>query len=144
MLKEEDIIEAVCTELRRRGYAIEQKLTTKQQGDDVIAVKLGHPKQPLFVEAKGETSSRIGSKRYGKPFDSAQVRVHVAEALYKAAEVLSRTGSTNDARVGIAFPDNDLHRRLEKVVHAVIIKLGIAVFWVRQDKSVEVQSPWEV
>lgn len=140
MLYEHDVIEAVCAELRRHGYQIEQALTTKQQGIDIIASRPDSPR--LFIEAKGETSSLESSKRYGQPFDSAQVHIHVAEALYTGAEILSKVGFANDVRVGIALPDNELHRRFEKAVHAAVAKLGIIVFWVRHDWAIEIQSPW--
>ena len=90
MLTESGVIAAVCAELQRRGYEIRQQLSESQRGDDIIATKYAEPTRTIYVEAKGETSSKNASARYGKSFDSAQVRDHVANAFYKAALVLSR------------------------------------------------------
>ena len=52
-------------EFEDAGYEIKQRFTETQQGDDIIAVRDG---ETLLVEAKGDTSARKGSRRYGKPF----------------------------------------------------------------------------
>jgi len=142
MLLESDVINAVCKKLEFQDYFIQQKLQPNQQGDDIIAVKAGlHPRK-LIIEAKGETSSRIGSERYGKPFDSAQVRVHVAEAFYKSAQVLSR-GTYEGEKIlsGIALPDTNLHRNYVKYIQPVLDNLQIIVFWVDETKNVQITSP---
>jgi hypothetical protein len=144
MLLESDVINAVCAELKSRGYHIQQKLSTTQQGDDIIAVKHMPVRCRLHIEAKGGTSSRKGSKRYGKPFSSAQVRVHVAEAFYKAAEILSRERRSAETRVGIALPDTRLHRKYMKNIQAVLDQLEVAIFWVESGGAVEVVSPWQI
>lgn len=140
MIDENDVIDVVCSLLKNKGYDILQKLTTKQQGDDIIAYKSG---KRLFIEAKGETSSDKESKRFGKPFESSQVKVHVAEAVYKAIEVLNRNNNKEE-RSGIALPDNKHHRQLIERVKGTLDILGIAVFWVSKNGSVLVDSPWEV
>jgi hypothetical protein len=144
MLYENDVIESVCVELRRRGYSIEQKLTTIQRGDDIIAVSRDARMHRLLVEAKGAMSSHGASKRHGKPFDSAQVRVHVAEAFYKAAEVLSRSSLDEHVSAAIAFPDDHLHRACTERIRKVLDKLGIIVFWVRDDRSVQIDAPFDL
>jgi hypothetical protein len=144
MLFEADVINAVCKQLESRGYHIRQRLQTTQQGDDIIAVKQTSVPCELYIEAKGETSSRRGSERYGKPFDSAQVRIHVAEAFYKAAEVLSRQHKDVETRVGIALPDNKEHRAVVKKIEPVLNQLEVAVFWVQSDEDVQISSIWEI
>lgn len=144
MLFESDVVNAVCTKLQALGYHIRQQLQTTEQGDDIIAVKQGTPIRELYVEAKGETSSRKGSARYGRPFDSAQIRVHVSEAFYKTAEVLSRNREDVEVRAGIALPDARVHRALVEKIASVLDQLGIAVFWVQRDGNVKIVSPWEV
>lgn len=119
----------------------------------IVAVRKSEPLRELHIEAKGETSSRRGSGRYGSPFSSAQIRVHVAEALYKAAEILSGnyevvTISLKDVdtevRAGVALPDTGGHRRCIANITAVLEQLGIAVFWVQKNGDVQVVAPWEV
>ena len=98
----------------------------------------------LYIEAKGETSSRQDSQRYGKPFDSAQIRIHVAEAFYKAVEVLSRNYDNAEIRAGIALPDNYGHRAKVKSIEPIVKQLGIAIFWVNETRDVEVVSDWNL
>jgi hypothetical protein len=142
MLLESDVINAVCKKLESLGYFIQQKLQTEQHGDDIIAGKTGlHPRK-LFIEAKGETSSRKGSERYGKPFDSAQVRVHVAEAFYKSAQVLSReTADDVEILSGIALPDTKLHHSCVKNIQPILTNLKIIIFWVHESNNVQITSP---
>lgn len=143
MLKEPEVIDAVCLELISRGYHIEQKLGPRQTGDDIIAVRYEPVPRKLFLEAKGETSSQPATNRYGRPFNSAQVRVHVAQAFYKAAEVLSREQSDIEVRAGIALPSTDRHRALVAKIQPVLDQLDIATFWVHE-KSVSILSGWTV
>jgi hypothetical protein len=88
-----------------------------------------------LIEAKGETSARQGSARSGKPFDSAQARVHVAEAFYTVARLYAEHHSSGDS-VGIAFPETSLHRRQLNAIKPVIDLLGILVYFVQRDRSV--------
>jgi hypothetical protein len=143
-LYECDVIEAVCRFLESRGYRISHKLGPRERGDDIIALREGSPDRPLLVEAKGATSSNPASKRYGKPFDAAQIRVHIAEALYKAATVVSRSSPTIRLRTAIALPATDRHRELIKRIEPVLNRLEIGVFWVADDRGVQFASPWDL
>ncbi len=140
MLFESDVIDAVCSKLEARGYQIRQRLETTQHGDDIIAFKQTPMPCELYIEAKGETSSRKGSQRYGKPFDSAQIKIHIAEAFYKAAEILSTKHNQTELRVGIALPDNDGHRKAMRNIEASVKQLGIVVFWVKGNGDVQIVS----
>jgi len=144
MLYESDVIDAVCSKLEAHGYRILQRLTTTQHGDDILAVKQTPVPCKLYIEAKGETSSRQDSQRYGQPFDSAQIRVHVAEAFYKAAEVLSRDYGNVEIQAGIALPDNEGHRAVAKSIEPIVKQLGIAIFWVKENRDIEVVSGWNL
>jgi hypothetical protein len=81
MLTENDVVESMCGYLEDAGYRILKRCNTAEKGIDIVAL-LPDVSRRLLIEAKGETSAREGSKRYGRPFDGAQVRVHVAEAFY--------------------------------------------------------------
>ncbi len=109
MLTENDVIDVVCLYLAHHGYHVKNKLTTSEKGVDIIAIH-AETGAEFLIEAKGETSSKESTKRFGKPFDSAQVKVHVAEAFYQVANFLSRESSTS-MRLAMAFPDTSLHRR---------------------------------
>lgn len=139
LLTEGDVIHAVCIELTKYNYVIEQELTVKEHGDDIVAVKgAGKNKIELHIEAKGETSSDPNSTRYGKPFDNAQVRDHVGAALYKVAEILSR-GEANTL-VGIALPKSDLHKKTAMNIDHALKLLGVILFWV-SNEQVEIELP---
>ena len=136
MLYEDDIIEAVCRHLRECGYTITQSRRSIQRGDDIIAT---HPSGlELLIEAKGETSARSGSSGYGRAFKSSQVLVHVGAAFYRAARMLQQAIPTTRRRAGIALPDNAHHRERVAAIEGALRQLGIAVFWVRPDRSVTV------
>jgi hypothetical protein len=134
MLTEDDVIEAVCSHLERSGYRIVQRCATTQRGEDIVAVHSSGV--TLRIEAKGQTSNRPASRRFGKPFDNAQCHNHVAGAFYAAAAMRDAHGE----RVGLAFPDTKLHREHAARVKGALQQLAVAVFWVSADRSVAVES----
>ena len=143
-LTENDVVDAVCEFLKGHGYVIESRCSTTQKGDDIVASGAAATDRRIHIEAKGATSARAGSARYGTPFDSAQVNVHVAETVFKAAQVLSRPKEAADTVAGIALPANALHKSRVKLVEPVLKELGVAVFWVNGDRTVDVASPWQL
>ena len=127
VITEMDVIEAVCSYLKDDGYTIKQALEPTRKGIDIIAVEEGTGER-FYVEAKGASSSRSQSNRYGKPSKLSQVKTHDARAFYMAAS-FHRLG-TESLRIGIALPNTDLHRDLiEEIRHAVEV-LNIEVFFV--------------
>jgi hypothetical protein len=70
VLYEDDVVDAVCRYLEHNGYVIRQSLTSMQRGHDIIADKRGDPTWTLYVEAKGEGSSKATTARYGSSFNS--------------------------------------------------------------------------
>jgi hypothetical protein len=75
MLTESDVIAAGWAYLKSAGYEIEQRLREPPRGIDTIAVR---GNETLRIEAKGATSSRDGSSRHGKRFNSNQALDHIA------------------------------------------------------------------
>jgi hypothetical protein len=142
-LTENDVVAAACDYLEASGWSVDVRLSTSQKGDD-IEVTRSSDGMRLFVEAKGATSARSNSYRFGQPFESAAVRVHVSEAVFKAAQVLSREVSGSEVRAGIALPANRHHQRLVAMVRPVLASLGVAVLWVDGDRQVAVESSWEL
>jgi len=140
MLTEEDVITAVCDYLSRRGYAIDQQCRTTQHGIDIIATQASSG-VTIRIEAKGETSNRAGSRRFGKGFNRGQSRIHVAAALYAAIATNDAYLAPND-RVGIALPSTNHHREFISRIGMTLKTLGIAVFWVGPDRQVEVELPY--
>lgn len=139
-LFESCVICAVRGYLEQSGYQVEQALSESEQGDDIVA---SSPRDGirLYIEAKGATSSKPGSKRYGRPFSPAQVRDHVANAFYRAAHMLTRT-SDFSTRVGMALPDNADHQRRVAEIGGALRNLGVEVFWVSSERVVTRQGYW--
>jgi len=146
MFYESEVVNAVCDYLTARGYEIHQRLKTTDHGDDIVAIRELAPRRRLCIEAKGETSERKNSSGFGHPFSPEQVRTHVAMALYKVAEILSR--ETQDPGIEIrgamAFPNNRDHERAVKKIHGAIEALGIGVFWVNEDGLVTFSAGWSL
>jgi hypothetical protein len=138
-LTENDIVEAVCRRLVADGWQINTRASTRERGPDIVAEGPGGGR--LVVEAKGATSARQGSARFGKPFDGSQARVHVAEAFFTAA-VASVAGARGNQRGALALPDDQLHRRLFGPARLACERLNLGVFWVASDSEVRLDAPW--
>lgn len=81
MLTEDAVIRALCEHLAASGWQIVSWAAPDQHGTDLVALREG---TRLEVEAKGAGSSKPHTARYGQPFTTAQVKVHVGEAVLKA------------------------------------------------------------
>jgi hypothetical protein len=136
MLTEPKVINAVCTKLEKTGYKITHKSMPNQRGVNIEARKEGQNKK-LLIEAKGATSSNEESKRFGRSFDAAQIRVHVSEAFYKAAhEIPKLIVNGEDIYSCIALPATKTHLRLIQEIQHVLTRLNIILFWVDGEGNV--------
>lgn len=138
MLNENQVVEAVCNHLKSEGFQIKNRCSTKQQGYDIDAINPGSGRR-LIIEAKGASSARKDSARYGKAFSDNQVRSHVARAFYAAAATLQKEGGNVD--VGIALPDQVVHKKFIEGISQSLHTLGILVYWVTDDLAVRMDSP---
>lgn len=129
MLTEDAVIAAVREHLAFGGWQIVSWAAPDQHGTDIVAVRDG---TRLEVEAKGGGSSKAHTARYGQPFTTAQVRVHVGEAVLTALRVVA----AGTARAAVAFPDTPRHRAQAGAIEPVLHRLGITVYWVREDGTV--------
>lgn len=132
MLTENDVVRAVAVHLSSLGWNIQQQRTTDQTGIDLIAVNAA-TQQRLLVEAKGGTSSKEHTERFGKPFTGNQARSHVAVALYCGALMLT---AYPDDLIALAFPDDENHWLCVEAIGQALLTLGIRVFFVSLDGSV--------
>jgi hypothetical protein len=139
-LTENDVVDNVCTHLVSKGYVINSRCTTKQTGEDIVAANPATGTR-ISIEAKGATSAREGSARFVQPFDSAQVRVHVSEAVFKAVQVLSANLGVQGVAAGIALPANEMHYSMVRLVMPVLERLAAQVFWVHAGGKVTMGSP---
>ena len=92
-------------------------------------------KRKIFVEAKGGTSSKEKTNRYGKGFTPNQAKSHVSVALYCAAR-LHETADAEGADIALAFPDDATHRKLVKNIEKALSALNVAVYFVAEDRTV--------
>ncbi|WP_379159401.1 hypothetical protein [Paenibacillus sp. sgz5001063] len=139
MITENDVIRAVCLKLDKHGFSIQQSLNTLEKGIDVIARRNDFI---LYLEAKGETSALITSKRYGKPFNQNQIVDHVAKALLSVSKILT-TRTDDNFGIAIALPDNLGHRKVIREIEHAIKLLDITMFWVAADGSVDIVNSLE-
>lgn len=131
-LYEDDVVRAVMEHLESEGWTIDSFALSHQHGDDIVACR---GVQRLVVEAKGDGSSKTTTARFGKPFTRNQVKTHVAVAVVRAMRVTS----AGAARAAVALPGSEFHRvEIERIAPA-LQQLGIQVFWVGPDRSVELQ-----
>lgn len=137
MLTESEVIEAVCAFLTDKGFRVTQRLSEKQTGVDIVAVAPNTGRK-VTIEAKGETSSQKHTKRYGKTFNTGQVISHVSRAIYCGLRDVSA-----DLQTGIALPRNDAHVACVQKILPALKKLGIEVFWVLPDKTVQSENIWK-
>jgi hypothetical protein len=132
VLTENEVIEFVCSYLESNGYLIKQKLSTRQTGVDIIATTpSGHN---CFVEAKGATSSKPGTSKFGKEFDKSQVKTHVGVALVAAFKALHNNPKSESI---IALPNNSNHKSLIEEMRKPIINSGIGVLLVGEKGDIQ-------
>lgn len=138
MLTESQVIHHVCTFLEARHFHITQRLTEVQRGYDIIATSPDSHRQ-IVIEAKGETSSKKHTARYGHAFTANQVYDHVAKAFYCASTYVAK-GFLG----GIAVPKNQAHEKHLFAIMDALKLLNVEVFWVSPDGSVSVAGHWSL
>ena len=127
-MTENVVVEAVASFLRTEGWTIVGICTTAQQGYDVEAVR---GRERLVVEAKGATSSKPGTGRYGLPFNPGQHKSHIGVAIVKAMEARAA-----GLRSAVAFPDVPSLRRVLDPIAGPLAAAGIETLLVAPDGSV--------
>jgi Holliday junction resolvase-like predicted endonuclease len=137
MLTESQVINAVCRHLGRNGWRIVSRCTESERGDDIVAEHRASGTRVL-VEAKGETSSKKHTNRFGMAFNSRQVSSHVSRAFFRAA----RTVGTR-MRGAIALPLTDLHIDRISSVEPALRRLRLEVFWVDSKGRVTTSGFWQ-
>ena len=130
MLTENDVVDRLSHHLKTQGYHIIQELKTNQKGIDLVAEKKG---ERLYVEAKGETSSKPHTNRYGKPFTANQINSHISRAILTSMKVLNSKSSEARISVAIALPETKGHKKVVYEVINPLHELGITIFWINQE-----------
>jgi hypothetical protein len=131
MQTENDVIDAVCKYLVANNYSIIQQLTTVQTGVDIVAIAESGTK--CFLEAKGSTSSKPSSSKYGKEFNKSQVKTHIGVALVAAFKVKNEFPNSESI---IALPANLSHVALIESMKTPIVCSGIQVMFVSDNGAI--------
>jgi hypothetical protein len=133
MLTENDIVLAVEKQFAARGYTIRQVRRTTEHGTDVVAENVA---EVWYVEAKGATSSKHHTNRFGKPFTLNQINSHVSRAVFTAMTVLDESPAGERTRAALALPDDQGHRAMIGRITRSLARLGVRVLWVTPDGTV--------
>jgi len=139
VLTEDHVVSAVAKHLVSVGYEIKSALTSLERGIDIVATHRKTGKQ-LLVEAKGGTSSKATTARFGKPFDRGQAVSHVSRALFYATQLREKY-QANGTEVAVAFPDDKNHKALIVGVGSALVDLKIRVFFVNAEHVVSEYAP---
>lgn len=139
MLNENDIVSAVAQKLTQAGYVILGSCMTTERGVDLSARHPVSGKQWL-IEAKGQTSSMLGTSRHGKGFNANQVATHVAMAMLKACQLRQEYRENSLVQVALALPDDNPHRNRIASIRTAIKDLGLGIFWVSEDGEVHLEE----
>lgn len=134
MLSENDVISNLTAYLEKAGYKILQALQTNQHGIDIIAENIKHI---LYIEAKGETSSKEHTSRFGKAFNDNQIKSHISRAILASLKVLNDKPSGSRTKVGIALPNTIGHRKIVSSIGNPLRTLGIKIFFVSEKEVIE-------
>lgn len=103
-MDENEVVDSVCLRLKDMGFTIKKRCTTTDRGIDVVAESPNGGERYL-VEAKGGTSSREGSARFGKPYTQSQVFDRVANGVFTCLEMRAGNPSCRNTHVVLAVPD---------------------------------------
>lgn len=128
-MDENQIVAAVCAYFEARGYVVGQRRHTTEHGIDIVAQ---HPTsgRAVYVEAKGGTSSRDGSARFGKPYTQTQVFDRVSKGIYTGLALRAEFSDRASSDVLLAFPDSKYFRRYLAPVMKQLDDAGLAVLLV--------------
>lgn len=133
MLTENQIVSHLCDYLKNLGYDIVRQCTTTERGMDIEAEIDGIK---LLIEAKGETSSKLNTARYGKPFTSNQIKSHISRAILTALIIKDKDDS--NVQIGIALPNNLGHRAIIDKISKSLKSLEIKIFLVSSEGVIEI------
>ena len=134
-MDENQVIEAVCRHLEKRGLVVKQRRHTTEHGVDVIAED-PRSGSTIYIEAKGGTSSRDGSARFGKPYTQTQVYDRVSKGVFTALQLRGQYSDRHAAQVFLAVPDSKWFRRYLASVGTQLSAAGLGVLFVDEGGGV--------
>lgn len=139
-MNENHVIAALKGHLLRRGYKLVSECSTTMRGIDLVMKKRG---KEIRVEAKGSTSSRENSRRFGKAFTDAQCHDHFSRAFFKACQMRDETFQQRDSvLIAMAFAYTKHYQKYCSRTERSRRELRIGVFWVRSRNRVKLAEQW--
>ena len=99
-MDENGTIQALEAHLATHEYVFESRCHTTQRGTDLV---MTGPGKRIVIEAKGNTSSREGSKRFKKPFTDSQCADHFSRAFYTACKMRDAVEDKDKGTVRVAI-----------------------------------------
>lgn len=141
MYYESKVIEIVEDYLSKLGFSTKSKVLGNRPGIDLVCER-DTDKKEIWIEAKGGTSERSGSNRFGQPFNDSQCHDHFSRAFFKAVSDREKNLVENQGRalIAIAISHSDFYQKYFDRVETTIKDLGIIFFWVKDGERVEVDG----
>lgn len=134
-MNENHVIAELKQYLQRRDYLLISECSTIMQGIDLVMMK---GSQEIWIEAKGSTSSRETSNRFGKVFNDAQCHDHFSRAFFKACQMRDEAKqSLKDVRIAMAFSHTKYYQKYCNRTNATRKELGIGLFWIKGNGTIE-------
>ena len=131
-MDENAIVDAVCARLVREGCEILSRCTTTQRGIDIVARAANG--QHYYVEAKGGTSTREGSARFGKAYVPSQIFDRVAKGVFTCLQLRSKHPDASRERVVLALPDEERFSAYIESVELQLRAVAIEVWYISDAK----------
>lgn len=136
VMDENEVIEKCCIYLESRGWKIKSKVAAGNRGVDII---VADPTSVIYyIEAKGGTSSQINSPKYGEPYNKTKVFDVTSKGLMQCFHHLAKEP---DVKVGFTYPAGKYFSCYMDPIKPVLTGVGLTLFCVHADGSVEVTSP---
>lgn len=130
MLTENNIVDYLENYFQGKGGKIICKSNTKQTGIDLQVEING---KTCWIEAKGASSSKTYTSRFGLPFTNNQITNHITRAILKTLKIQSKTDKRKSKYI-IAFPSEDNHRKQLGLLRDRLAEINIEIYLVSKDK----------
>lgn len=127
-MDENAVVEATCKILITSGCEIIRRCSTIQRGIDIIARRESSGEE-FFIEAKGGTSSRTESSRYGKPYTQSQVFDRAAKGVFTCIELRTKYPNHSKQHIVLAVPDTRWFRSYLEPILLQLQTVGVQVWF---------------
>lgn len=134
-LCEDDVCEIIAQWFGERDFDVTW-LPAGKQGIDIDALHR-RTGQRWVIEAKGATTSKRQSPTYGREYDQNGAYARVSQAYWMASRWTSLS-KYRDANIGIAIPSTYHFDNHSRGIENACRLLGIGIFRVYPDESIEV------